>query len=195
MASILCFWLAVAAAPVAAVDACATVTVSNTDPRFTVSDTQVRAQDGNMLNVKVNGSFALVAMLYGLCPYAGCKNESFGACGFGPGTIAVYLSPDLGNANWSEPIEILPASARPSGIYFRPHLLYNAATRLFVLWVRWLPVLGPNLGDDPDLYLVATSPSLETPFSIVTINATMFYANSADDNLFADEDGTAYSEH
>lgn len=80
------------------------------------------------------------------------------------------------------------------GIYFRPHVLYNNATGLYVLWVRWLPCVGPNLSDDPTLYLVATSPSLVTPFTVVTINATMYYQNSADDNLFADADGSAYSE-
>ena len=82
---------------------------------------------------------------------------------------------------------------RPSGIYFRPHLLFNPATRRFVLWVRWLPVDGPSLSDDPTLYLVATSPAITEPFTVVTVNATMYYNNSADDNLFADEDGSAYS--
>lgn len=212
--------LACAFAGVAAAAVCSTVNVSNVDPRFTASGDQVRAQDGNILNVKINGSFAMVGMLYGLCQYQGCTNESFGACGFGPGEIAVCeavllaarggikavfktvapppphpdLSADLGNTGWSDPIEILPASMRPTGIYFRPHLLFNPATRLFVLWVRWLPVDGPSLSDDPDLYLVATSPSITAPFTVVTVNATMYYNNSADDNLFADEDGSAYSE-
>jgi hypothetical protein len=172
-----------------------TTIVDNSQPRYTVSGEQVRAQDGNILNVKINGSFAMIGMLYGLCQYDGCKNESFGACGFGPGQIAVYLSADLGNVNWSEPLEILPASQRPTGIYFRPHMLFNAATQQFVLWVRWLPVEGPSLSDDPTLYLVATSPSLTAPFSVVTINATTAYNNSADDNLFADTDGTAYLVH
>ena len=76
-------------ASVASSTACNTVNVSNTEPRFTTSNEQVRAQDGNILNVKINGSFAVVGMLYGLCLYQGCSNESFGACGFGPGVIAV----------------------------------------------------------------------------------------------------------
>jgi len=81
------------------------VTVDNTAPRFTQSGVQVRAQDGNIINSKVNGSYALVGIQYGLCPYQvslrvkrshvlynnatglasaqGCKNESYGACGFG----------------------------------------------------------------------------------------------------------------
>jgi hypothetical protein len=172
-----------------------TTEISNIVPRMTLSGDQVRAQDGNILNVKVNGSFAMIGMLYGLCQYDGCKNSSLGACGFGPGRIAIYLSNDFGNTNWSDPVEILPASQRPVGIYFRPHMLFNPATRQFVLWVRWLPSLGPNLSDDPDLYLVATSPSLTTPFTIITVNVTMYWSNSADDNLFADEDGTAYIVH
>jgi hypothetical protein len=178
------------------------VSVSNTALRRTVSGAIVGAQDGNIANARFNNNFVLMGMSYGDCPYQGCKNESYGACGFGAGRFLAWLSPTLGDGSWADaPIEILPASSRPPAlaraIFFRPHLLYNAATRQWVLWVRYLPPAGPTLADDPTLYLSATAPSLDAPFTIAQLSVPCYYNNSADNSLFVDpaEPSAAYLIH
>lgn len=171
--------------------------ISNTAFRTTPGGAVVGAQDGNLLNVRLaDGSFALVGMLYGDCPFAACANESMGACGFGPGSIRAWTSPDLSQASWTPvPGEILPAAQRPVGIYFRPHVIFNAATGRFVLWVRWLNVTGASLAADNTTYLTATAPALGGPYTVAQEAVPMFWANSADDNLFVDDDGSAYIAH
>ncbi len=171
-------------------------TASNTKLRLTKQGNVVVAQDGNILNEKWHGEFALVGMSYGECPYYGCKNESYGACGFGAGRILVWTSATLADGSWSEPLEILPKESRPqNAIYFRPHVAYNPTTGKWVLWVRSLPVLGPGLSQDPTLYLSAVSDSLDGPFAIAQRNVSMYYANSADENLFVDDDAVGYLVH
>jgi len=182
------------------------VTVSNTALRRTRSGARVVAQDGNIANARdVDGAFVLLGMSYGDCVYAGCANESAGACGFdgGAARFLVWTSPTLADGSWSEPRELLPAATRPpeaaGAIFFRPHLVFNARTREWVLWVRWLPPRAPTLAGDPTLYLVAAAPSLDGPFTVRNANVSMFYENSADDNLFVDDgaggDGAAYIVH
>jgi hypothetical protein len=127
--------------------------ISNTDFRRTPQGDVVGAQDGNIVNARLpDGRFVLVGMLYGDCPFAACANESLGACGFGAGVVRAWASPDLSQSSWALlPGELLPAAQRPVGIYFRPHVVYNAATQRYVLWLRWLNVTGPTLSDDSTL--------------------------------------------
>ena len=187
--------LLLAAAPPPALPAL--VTVSNTALRRTALGHPVQAQDGNIANAPTPaGDFLLVGMSYGLCPYAGCTNETLGACGFSAGRILAYTSPTLGDGTWSEPTELLPAALRPANaIYFRPHLVFNPSTRQWVLWVRWLPYVSPSLAKDSTLYLVAASASPLGPFAVVNENVTMFWPNSADDNLYVAPDGSGYLVH
>ena len=174
-----------------------TITTSNTALRRTASGATVFAQDGNLANALTpDGQFILLGMSYGLCPYVGCANETMGACGFGPGRFLIYTSPTLGDGSWAEPLEILPASDRPgNAIYFRPHLIFNPATQMWVLWVRWLPYSSPSLANDTTLYLVAASRSFAGPFEVVNRNVSMYWPNSADDNLFVSAAGDAYLVH
>ena len=170
--------------------------ISNTQLRRTKLGNVVGAQDGNIVNKKWRGEYALVGMAYGECRFTACQNQSRGACGFGTGRFLVWTSPTLGDNSWSEPVEILPGSDRPTdAIYFRPHVAWSLATKKWVLWVRWLPLEGPRLSDDPTLYLSAVSDSLTGPYVIAQRNVSMFYPNSADDNLFVDSDGTGYIVH
>lgn len=175
--------------------------VSNTAfRREAVSGAVVGAQDGNIINVRMpsgvyKGSFVLIGMSYGLCPFMACANETPGACGFGAGVFHAWASPDLSQNSWSPPFELLPAAQRPVGIYFRPHVIYNAVTQQFVLWVRWLTPTGATLADDETMYLTAVADDVEGPYRVVNTNVSMFYYNSADDNLFVDADGQAYIVH
>ena len=157
----------------------------------------VGAQDGNLIAVPASagGGFALLGMSYGDCPFVACANQTPGACGFGPGAIKLWRSASLAQSDWRAPVELLPAAQRPTGIYFRPHLIYNARTLRWVLWVRWLDDAGATLGDDNTTYLTATAAAIEGPFTVAVENTTMFWPNSADDNLFVDDDGSAYIVH
>lgn len=174
------------------------VFISNTAPRtIGVGGPIVGAQDGNLLAVPASegGGFALVGMSYGDCLFEACANTSVGSCGFGPGAIHVWRSPSLGQADWRAPVELLPAAQRPAGTYFRPHLIYNAATAKWVLWVRWLCCGGGSLSQQHTTYLSATADRLEGPYAVAVANVTMFWPDSADDNLFVDGDGSAYIVH
>ena len=157
----------------------------------------VGAQDGNLIDVPASagGGFALIGMSYGDCVFTACANQTPGSCGFGAGAIRLWRSASLGQADWSAPVELLPAAQRPVGIYFRPHLIFNARTSRWVLWVRWLDDAGATLSDDNTTYLTATSVSLEGPFEVAVENTTCFWPNSADDNLFVDDDGEGFLVH
>lgn len=190
--------LLVSAAAAAATAAWRTVPVSNVALRTRADGGGVVGpQDGNLVSVPASegGGFGLVGMSYGLCLFDACANQSYGACGFGPGAVRLWRSPSLAQASWSAPVELLPAALRPPGIYFRPHLIYNAATATWVLWVRWLGVAGPSLSDDNTTYLTATAPAVGGPYAVAVANVSMFWPNSADDNLFVDDDGAAYLVH
>jgi hypothetical protein len=171
--------------------------ISNTEFRTTLTGDIVGAQDGNLLNRRLSdGSFALVGILYGDCPFVACKNQTFPSCGFSMASFRVWTSLDLSQNSWTLlPNEILPPADRPLGIYFRTHLIFNSATNKYVLWVRWLNVTGSTLTDDSTYYLTATSNSLDGPYEIAQVIVPMFYNNSADDNLFVDDDGEAYIAH
>ena len=184
--------------PVAALGAWSPVTIYNNVSRTVgAGGPVVGAQDGNLIAVpsSAGGGFALLGMAYGDCHFVACANQTPGACGFGPGAIRLWRSASLGQADWGAPVELLPAAQRPDGIYFRPHLIYNARTSRWVLWVRWLDAAGATLSADNTTYLTATSAALEGPYAVAVANTTMFWPNSADDNLFVDDDGAAYIVH
>jgi hypothetical protein len=176
-----------------------TAFISNTQPRTVgAGGPIVGAQDGNLIAVPAaqGGGFALVGMSYGTCLFTACKNTSIGSCGFGAGSIHVWRSKSLGQSDWAPPAEILPAAQRPVGTYFRPHVVYNAATAKWVLWVRWLCCGDGSLSQQHTTYLSATADALVGPYTVALANVTMFWPDSADDNLFVDEaDGAAYIVH
>lgn len=176
----------------------ASALISNTLPRTVgAGGPVVGAQDGNLVSVphSEGGGFALVGMSYGDCLFTACQNTSVGACGFGMGQINVWRSATLGQTDWSAPVELLPRELRPVGTYFRPHVIYNAATAKWVLWVRWLCCGTGSLEQQHDTYLTALSDKLEGPYVVAVENVTMFWPDSADDNLFVDQDGSAYIVH
>lgn len=172
--------------------------ISNTEPRtLGAGGAVVGAQDGNLLAVPLSqgGGFALIGMSYGDCLFTACENTTVGNCGFGAGVIHVWRSPSLGQSDWAAPVELLPAAQRPAGTYFRPHVIFNAATSKWVLWVRWLCCGSGALSQQHTTYLSAFADRLEGPYTVAEANVTMFWPDSADDNLFLDEDGAAYIVH
>src|SRR6266496_934887 len=154
--------------------ATAAVTVVNSDAtgqvsRFDVAGNALDAHDGSIL--QVGNLFYLYGTSYA-CGYGYQQNSTF--CGF-----KVYSSPDL--VHWTDRGYIVPPGT--CQYCFRPHVVYNAATRQYVMWA-----------DGGGHYLVATSPA---PTGLFTLHPdpTLAVGGAVDESLFVDTDGTGYLIH
>lgn len=119
-------------------------------------------------------------------------------------SVGVYRTTDL--SSWEYMGEALPNSAFKPGIEFRPHVVFNAATKKFVMWYidRW---------DGQSGYSVATSDVPQGPFTTVEGTVKMAVRGAAasaaptvltgalsaqtqdkwgDFDIFVDSDGQAY---
>lgn len=148
-----------------------TVTISNLRPRTDVSGQIVDAHDGRIS--QFNGTFYWYGTAYGNT--SGFTRNN---------TYQCYSSNDLNH--WK--LEGALLQNAPSGVYYRPHVIYNANTRNYVLWYNWYA----ELWDGKFGVAVSTSPT--GPFKIV--NPDVKVLNSADGvgdfGLFVDDDGTTY---
>jgi hypothetical protein len=80
----------------------------------------------------------------------------------------------------------LPLSARKPGIEFRPHVVYNAKNKMFVMYFE-------DRGSDLSGYTVAQSATPQGPFKVTHYNVTMpGKGRTGDYDIFVDEDGSAY---
>jgi len=94
---------------------------------------------------------------------------------------------------------VLPADKRPNGIYFRPKVIYNAATRKFVLWFNYVTA-GWSCPADFEhcwsVYGTAISDTPAGPFVISKLPVLMGTGNASyahgDFTLFGDDNGKAY---
>ena len=104
---------------------------------------------------------------------------------YGPNhTVVGYRTADL--VHWEYTGVALPMRARSAGIEFRPCVVYNARTRLFVMWYE-------DRGPGEAGYAVATSPTPAGPFQTARTNVVMpGRGRTGDFNLFVDDDGAAY---
>mgnify|MGYP003887251877 CR=1 FL=1 len=100
-------------------------------------------------------------------------------------TIQAYRSPDL--KTWENMGTALRLTDRPNGTMFRPCVVYNAKTDLFVMWYE-------DRGSGLSNYQVATSETAEGPFtSIVGGSGPMPDRGKIGDyNIFIDDDQQAY---
>ena len=88
----------------------------------------------------------------------------------------------------------LPLTKRLPGCEFRPHVLYNKKTQLFVMWFEDRP--DPSQPGSVPLhgYSIATSPTPGGPFTAKYYNVTLpGHGRTGDYDLFIDDDGTAYN--
>jgi hypothetical protein len=103
-------------------------------------------------------------------------------------SVVVYSTPDFASFDYLG--VALPLAARRPGIEFRPQVVYNAATSLFVMWYedRWTSG-GSNPG-----YAVATSATPAGPFTTVadTVRMAPGGGRIGDYDIFVDADGAAY---
>ena len=147
-----------------------TVTINNVEPRRDVAGRIIDAHDGCLQFFE--GRFYLYGTAYGTNTDYFQTNHHY----------CVYSSPDLGQ--WTYEGELL--QAQPSGVYYRPYVVFNPNIRKYVLWYNWYQ----KNWDGQTGVAVSTSPS--GPFTIVNPNIQLSHAHAGDGSLFVDDDGTAY---
>jgi len=118
-----------------------------------------------------NGRFYLYGTSYGTSDRFSLTNH-----------YRVYSSPDLGQ--WTYEGELL--RGQPSGVYYRPYVVFNSNTRKYVLWYNWYPKLWDGQTG------AATSDTPVGPFTIINSNVHLSKSGSGDGSLFVDDDGTGY---
>lgn len=176
----------------AAADAATTTTIVNFDAaghqvtRYDTVGDAVDAHDGDL------ALFGDLYYLYGTrydCGYTlGVTGTRF--CGFG-----VYSSPDL--VHWTDRGSLFDATgalwqgrcAPPRYGCYRPHVVFNAGTGRFVLWV--------NGYDNASGYHVFTAGSPTGPFTevaepVLAVQGTGGGFNNGDMDVFVDDDASAY---
>ena len=146
-----------------------TVTINNVEPRRDVTGKIIDAHDGCLQFFQ--GRFYLYGTAYG-------SNDGYGMAN----RYRVYSSPDLGQ--WTFEGELL--KDRPTGVYYRPCVVFNPNTRKYVLWYNWYPKKWNGQAG------VAISDSPVGPFTIVNPNVPLAHSNPGDGSLFVDNDGTGY---
>ncbi|RYU90908.1 hypothetical protein EWM62_09735 [Mucilaginibacter terrigena] len=156
--------------------------------RFSTVGNAIDAHDGEI--AYFNGTYYLYGTSYDCGFEWGNKGAPF--CGF-----KTYSSKDM--VNWTDrgflfdaktPVWQTRCDGKTYGC-FRPHVIYNQKTRLYVLWI--------NVYDNRVGYRVFTSKTPVGPFNEVAephlaVNADMPVAglNNGDHDTFIDDDGTAY---
>ena len=112
--------------------------------------------------------------------------ESYGNTnGFTTGNFySCYSSDDL--TIWKFEGKLLADA--PSGVYYRPHVIYNKNTKKYILWYNWNPVLWEGKTG------VAVSDKPTGPFKIINPDVKLkhFTLKVGDYNLFVDDDNSAY---
>ena len=146
-----------------------TVTINNVEPRRDVTGQIIDAHDGCL-------------QLFGPCFYlygtAYGTNDGYTAANH----YQVYRSSDLGQ--WTLVGELF--KEQPTGVYYRPYVVFNPKTRKFVLWYNWYPKQWDGQTG------VAISDTPTGPFTIVNSNVHLSCSYPGDGSLFVDDDGTGY---
>jgi hypothetical protein len=148
-----------------------TVTINNLKPRRDVAGEIIDAHDGCLQFFQ--GRFYLYGTAYGNSDGYSLTNR-----------YRVYSSPDM--AQWTFEGELL--KGQPSGVYYRPYVVFNPNTGKYVLWYNWYPKLwNGQVG-------VAISDTPLGPFTIVNPNVLRNRqgSRSGDGSLFVDDDAKGY---
>jgi len=156
--------------------------------RFDAMGNAIDAHDGEIAYFE--GTYYLYGTSYD-CGFA-WQNKKAPFCGF-----KTYASKDM--VNWTDmgfmfdaqtPVWQTRCNGNTYGC-FRPHVIFNATTKLYVLWI--------NVYDNRVGFRVFTSKTPVGPFTEVevpslAVNSDMPEAglNNGDHDTFVDDDGTAY---
>ncbi|MEO1054541.1 MAG: family 43 glycosylhydrolase [Bacteroidota bacterium] len=147
------------------------VNISNAQPRLDDKGQIVDAHDGRIM--RFGNKFYWYGTQYGNTNGFTTANK-----------YVCYSSDDM--VAWHEEGSLLADA--PEGVYYRPHVIYNAKRKRYVLWFNWYPKLWNGQ------FGVATSKTPQGPFKIVNPDVQM--ANQSlglgDFGLFIDDDQTAY---
>lgn len=147
------------------------ITINNVSPRLDTNGHIVDAHDGRL--IQFGDTYYWYGTSYGNTNGFTTKNQ-----------YVCYSSKDLNV--WKKEGLLLPN--QPEGVYYRPHVVYNKKTKLYVLWYNWYPKLWNGQ------FGVATSKNPEGPFKIVNSDVKMFRSDVGlgDFGLFVDDDDTCY---
>ena len=145
------------------------VTISNTAPRLSVNGDIVNAHDGTIR--WFDGAWWMHAAEYGECwdpPHQGCEMSGptrNASCGFEPHhNVSIWRSPDLSSGSWQFiGHAVRCAELADCAILYRPHLVFNPATRLYVLFWNYVDKRGQYAGNQ-----AATASSPAGPFTVAT---------------------------
>jgi len=160
------------------------VTISNTK---NLIDT-----DGNMLLtgelsiILYNGIYYLYLNNWGNCKDDNCQES----CVYGPNhTIGLYTTKDF--QIWENKGIVLPLTNRQPGTVFRPQIIYNPFSKLFLMWYE---NRYPCTDRSCSHYAVASSTTPEGPFQTIVESVNFSCPKGGDFSLFIDEDDnyTAY---
>eukprot|EP00729_Bicosta_minor_P004917 gene4917-10532_t len=115
----------------------------------------------------------------------GCASPTNGSDPYGSWhTVQGYKTTDF--KTWTNMGTALPLTDRNPGTEFRPCVVYNPKTKLFLMWYE-------DRGIGETGYAVATSPTPEGPFTPSKVNIVMpGRGRTGDYNIFVDDDGAAY---
>lgn len=121
----------------------------------------------------------------------GCEGMWFEPhCGFLLNhSISLFTSPDLSpNGSWTFVRDILPAGGgRPDAVYFRPQVVFNPRTSMWVLWVNAVPLKDGIADYSLSTYVVATAIRPDAQFTVVRNSSTLRYGGGLGDLcLFVD---------
>lgn len=147
------------------------ITINNIRPRLDENGEIIDLHDGRV--IKFGNRFYWYGTSYG-------KTNGFVRTNH----YRCYSSTDL--TNWKKEGKILVD--QPSGIYYRPHVIYNERTKKYVLWYNWYPKLWDGK------YGVAIADTPVGPFEIVNKDVQVAHSKLGigDFGLFVDDDQTAY---
>ena len=182
-----------------------TTTLSNTElPRDQFGNPLVTGE-ADILVHPTDGHYYFFFNNWGNCSGVNCcSDETVGcrSCCFRVKTITcvemsnhsvvVYRTQDL--ARWEYLGEALSAAARPDrAIEYRPHVVWNNQTQLFVMWYN---IYAPN-ERTRFRYAVAVSKTAQGPFGVTSTNVTMHAqgVKVGDLDIFVDSDGAAFLVH
>jgi hypothetical protein len=147
------------------------ISSDNRFPRTTMNGNIVDAHDGRI--IQFGKKFYWYGTAYGNTN--GFTNANDYVC---------YSSTNL--KNWQFEGKLLPQ--KPTGVYYRPHVVFNSQTKKYVLWYNWYPKLWNGQ------FGVATSNSPTGPFAIVNDSVQVKHQalGVGDLGVFVDDDNKAY---
>lgn len=91
----------------------------------------------------------------------------------------------MADGSWEFMGFALPVASRPTAIYYRPKIIYNPTTKLYVLWVNGVPAGDFAKG----FYLVATSTTPQGPYHVRNTKVNTAHPAPGDFALYQDEKG------